>query len=230
MEEHQPLIGDAVINDGPGLMLVVEKLPWANTLDVTKGVEAALDELRPGLPGLEMDPTIFRPASFIEMALDNLTGALLLGCLLVVLVLVAFLFEWRTALISLIAIPLSLVAAGRALLARRRDQHDDPGGVRHRRRVVVDDAIIDVENIIRRLRQPRGGGQHRSTAAIILDASLEVRSAIIYATLIDRRWVVAGLLHGRAVRRILPAAGALLRARGAGLDGGRPDRHAGAVP
>ena len=159
VEEHQPLIGDAVINDGPGLMLVVEKLPWANTLDVTKGVEAALDDLRPGLPGLEMDATIFRPASFIEMALDNLTRALLLGCLLVVLVLVAFLLEWRTALISVIAIPLSLVAAGFILYLR--------GGVINTMilagfiiavGVVVDDAIIDVENITRRLRQARAEG------------------------------------------------------------------------
>ena len=186
VEDHQPLIGDAVINDGPGLMLVVEKLPWANTVDVTKGVEAALDDLRPGLPGLEMDSTIFRPASFIEMALDNLTRALLLGCLLVVLVLVAFLLEWRTALISVIAIPLSLVAAGFILYLR--------GGVINTMilagfiisvGVVVDDAIIDVENITRRLRQARAEGSTRSTAAIILDGSLEVRSAIIYATLID---------------------------------------------
>jgi len=186
VEEHQPLIGDAVINDGPGLMLVVEKLPWANTVDVTKGVEAAIDDLRPGLPGLEMDSTIFRPASFIEMALDNLTRALLLGCLLVVLVLFAFLLEWRTALISVIAIPLSLVAAGFILYLR--------GGVINTMilagfiisvGVVVDDAIIDVENITRRLRQARTEGSTRSTAAIILDGSLEVRSAIIYATLID---------------------------------------------
>ena len=75
-EGHQPLIGDAVINDGPGLMLVVEKFPWANTLDLTHGVEEALDELRPGLPGLEMDPTIFRPANFIQLAVHNLTRAL----------------------------------------------------------------------------------------------------------------------------------------------------------
>src|ERR1043166_3416852 len=74
-----PLFGDAVVNDGPGLMLVVEKFPWANTLDVTHGVEAALDEMRPGLAGIDIDPTIFRPADFIEIALANLTNALLLG-------------------------------------------------------------------------------------------------------------------------------------------------------
>jgi Cu/Ag efflux pump CusA len=61
--DHQPLIGDAVINDGPGLMLIVEKLPWGNTLEVTRGVEAAIDQMRPGLPGMEIDTTIFRPAS-----------------------------------------------------------------------------------------------------------------------------------------------------------------------
>ena len=65
-------------------MLIVEKFPWANTLDVTRGVEEALDELQPGLPGIEIDTTIFRPATFIEIAIDNLTEALLLGCLLVV--------------------------------------------------------------------------------------------------------------------------------------------------
>ena len=82
--DHQPLIGDAVINDGPGLMLIVEKLPWANTLDVTEGVEEAIDELAPGMSGIEVDTTIFRPATFVELAMDNLTQSLMLGCLLVV--------------------------------------------------------------------------------------------------------------------------------------------------
>ncbi|MGH3927640.1 MAG: efflux RND transporter permease subunit, partial [Pseudonocardiaceae bacterium] len=76
--DHQPLMGDAVINDGPGLMLIVEKLPWANTLDVTRGVEDAMETLRPGLSGIEVDTTIFRPATFIETSIDNLTKALLI--------------------------------------------------------------------------------------------------------------------------------------------------------
>ena len=100
VEDTWPLFGDAIINDGPGLMLVVFKYPWANTLEATRGVEAALAELRPGLPGLEIDSSIFRPADFIQLAFDNLTRALLVGCLLVVVVLAAFLFDWRTALIS----------------------------------------------------------------------------------------------------------------------------------
>ena len=69
VEDHQPLIGDAVINDGPGLMLIVEKLPWGNTLEVTRGVEEALEELQPGLTGIDVDTTIFRPATFIEESL-----------------------------------------------------------------------------------------------------------------------------------------------------------------
>ena len=75
--DHQPLIGDAVINGGPGLMLIVEKLPWGNTLDVTEGVDAALAEMAPGLDDVEIDATIFRPATFIEQAIDNLTESLL---------------------------------------------------------------------------------------------------------------------------------------------------------
>src|SRR5262249_39720770 len=106
-----PAIGDAVINDGPGLLLIVEKQPQANTLEVTRHVEQALATLRPALAGVEIDPTIFRPATFVERAISYLTHSLLVGCGLVVVILVAFLFDWRTALISLTAIPLSLVSA-----------------------------------------------------------------------------------------------------------------------
>jgi CzcA family heavy metal efflux pump len=181
-----PLIGDAVINDGPGLMLVVEKFPWANTLELTRGVEDALAELQPGLPGLEMDPTIFQAADFIDLAIHNLTRALIIGSLLVLLVIGLFLFEWRTALISLIAIPLSLLTA--ALVLDRRGATINTmvlTGMVIAVGVVVDDAIIDIENIVRRLRIARKEGTTLSTATVILDASLEVRSAIIYATLID---------------------------------------------
>jgi CzcA family heavy metal efflux pump len=186
VREHQPLIGEAVINDGPGIMLIVEKFPWANTLDVTRGVEEALEELKPGLNGIEVDHTIFRPASFIELALHNLSNALILGSILVFVILVIFLFEWRTALISLIAIPLSLMAAAMVLYVRDVTINTMIlAGFVISVGVVVDDAIIDVENITRRLRQARLEGSGRSTASIILESSLEVRSAIVYATLID---------------------------------------------
>ncbi len=183
--EHQPMIGDAIINDDIGLLLIVEKFPWANTLQVTHGVEAALDELRPGLPGMEIDHEIFRPATFIEVSIENLTTALLIGAVLVIVVLGAFLFEWRTALISVVAIPLSLVAAGLVLyLYGTTINVMILAGFVIALGAVVDDAIIDIENIVRRLRQHRREGSDKSTATIILEASLEIRSAIVYATLI----------------------------------------------
>jgi len=182
---HQPLIGDAVINDQPGLLMVVEKFPWANTLDVTDGVDKALDELRPGLPGVQIDSHIFRPAGFIELSIHNLRDALLLGTLLVVLVLVAFLFQWRAALISLVAIPLSLMAAAVVLYLQGGTINTMVlAGFVIAVGVVVDDAIIDIENIVRRLRQARAAGSDASASSIILEASLEVRRAIVYATLI----------------------------------------------
>jgi len=187
--DHQPLIGDAVINDGPGLMLIVEKLPWGNTLEVTRGVEAAIDQMRPGLPGMEIDTTIFRPASFVETAIHNLSRALLIGSLLVILILVLFLYNWRAAVISAVAIPLSLLAAGYVLYLREATINTMIlAGLVISVGVVVDDAIIDVENIVRRLRQHRLATGDRSLAAtsrVVLSSSLEVRSAIVYATLID---------------------------------------------
>src|SRR5439155_3872604 len=170
VEDHQPLIGDAVINGGPGIMLVVEKLPWGNTLDVTRGVEDALKSLQPGLSGIKVDTTIFRPASFITVAFDNLSKALLFGCLLVMLVLALFLFEWRTALISLVSIPLSLVAAGLVLHQRGATINTMIlAGLVIAVGVVVDDAIIDIENIVRRLREHRRAGSDKSTLRIVLD-------------------------------------------------------------
>jgi CzcA family heavy metal efflux pump len=181
-----PMIGDAVINDGQGLMLIVEKLPWANTLEVTRGIDAALAELRPGLPDIEIDAAIFRPATYIETSMNNLNTALLIACVLVVVVLALFLWEWRVALISCTAIPLSLVTAGMVLYLRGTIINTMVlAGLVIAIGAVVDDAIIDIENIIRRLRLHRREGSTKSAARIILDASLEVRSAIVYATLIE---------------------------------------------
>jgi CzcA family heavy metal efflux pump len=185
VEGHQPLIGDAVINDGPGLLLVVEKFPWGNTLEVTRGVEEALDELRPGLTGIDINTTIFRPATFVEMSIDNLTRALIIGFLLVVLILGAFLFEWRVAVISLVTIPMSLMAAGLVLYFRGATLNTMIlAGLVIALGEVVDDAIIDIENITRRLRQYRQAGSKKSIISIILEASVEVRSSIVFATLI----------------------------------------------
>ncbi len=186
VRDHQPLIGDAVINDGDGLMLIVEKLPWANTLDVTRGVEEALAELEPGLPGIAIDSTIFRPATFIEQSIANLGNAMLIGAALMIVMLALFLWEWRTAVISVVAIPLSLIAAGLVLDARGATINTMIlAGFVIALGDIVDDAIIDIENVVRRLRQHREAGSDVPTAKVILDASLEVRSAIVYVTLIE---------------------------------------------
>ena len=185
VEDHQPLIGDAVINDSPNLLLVVEKLPGVNTLEVTRGVEAALAALRPGMAGIDFDASLFRPATFIEMAIANLTRTLVIGAVLVVLVLTAFFYGWRTGLISLLAIPLSLVAALLVLYLRGATLNVLVlAGLLIALGLVVDDAIVDVEHIMRRLREHRRGGDPRSAASVILEASVEMRSALFFATLI----------------------------------------------
>ncbi len=165
--------------------MIVEKQPWGNTLDVTRQVEAAIEAMRPGLKGLVIDSTIFRPATFIERSLTNLTHAMGLGCILVIVILVIFLFDWRTALISITAIPLSLVAAALVLHYRGGTLNTMVlAGLVIALGEVVDDAIIDVENILRRLRLNRLSDQSRSAFHVVLDASLEVRSAVVYASLI----------------------------------------------
>jgi len=181
-----PLFGDAVIDGGPGLMMIVEKLPWANTLDVTRGVEAAIDQMRPGLPGVKIDTTIFRPATFIDNSIKNLTSSLLIGAVLVIIILLFFLYEWRVALISATIIPLSLMAS--LLVLNLRDVPINVmtlAGLSIAIGAVVDDAIVDVENIVRRLRRLRKEGSTQSTASIVLEASIEVRGAIVYASLIE---------------------------------------------
>ncbi len=184
-EDHQPLSGDAFINDGPGLMLIIQKLPWGDALEVTRGVDEVIKSLQPGLPTITFDTHIFRQANFIETSIHNLTQALLLGFLLVLVILVAFLYEWRVALISLVTIPLALMATLLVLHARGATVNTMTlAGLVIALGAVVDDAIIDLENIMRRLRQQRREGSEKSTAAIILEASLEVRSPIVYATLI----------------------------------------------
>jgi CzcA family heavy metal efflux pump len=183
VEDHQPLIGDA--NGGSGLMLVLEKFPEANTLEVTRGVEGAIDALRPGLSGLEFDTSIYRPASFIEESIDNLTLALIIASVLVVLVLGAFFFAWRAVLIGGVAIPLSLLAAGLVLYALGQTINAMVvAGLVAALALLVYDAVGDVENVARRLREQREKGSETSTAGLILEASLELRGAAVYATLI----------------------------------------------
>ena len=185
VEDHQPLIGDAVFGEGPGLLLVVEKFPDANTREVTREVDRALEALAPGLAGVQIDPSLFRPASFVEAAIGNLSAALLLGALLLLLVFGVFLFEWRSALISAGSILLSLLAALTVLWLRQATVNAIVlAGLVMALGAIVDDAVVDVEHIARRLRRHRQDGGDASTARVILQASLEVRRPIAYATVI----------------------------------------------
>ncbi len=178
-------IGNAIIDDGPGIMLIVEKQPAANTLELTRAIEAALAELKPGLKDVTVDTTIFRPATFIERSIDNLTRALLIGCALVAAVLILFTRDWRQAVISLVAIPLSLLGAGLVLLwSGATINVMIIAGLVIALGEVVDDAVIDVENIARRLRLNSEAAEPRPAFEVVLAASLEVRSAVVFASLI----------------------------------------------
>lgn len=182
---YPPPIGDAVINHGDGLLLIVEKHPNANTIEVTNNIEAAIAELKPGLQDLDIDSTIFRPATFIERAIQNLQHALLLGALMVALILMIFLRNKRAAFISICAIPLSLISAVLVLTAFNISMNTMViAGLVIALGEVVDDAIIDVENIIRRLKLNQLLDSPKAKLDVIVTASLEVRSAVVYATMI----------------------------------------------
>jgi CzcA family heavy metal efflux pump len=188
VEDHQPLIGDAVFSDGPGLLLVIEKLPGANTLDVTRGVEAALDDLRPGLSGITIDTSLFRPGTYIETSSHNLSTALIIGVLLLLLALGAFLFAWRTALVAVGAMVASLLAAVLVLSWFHTTLNlMIVAGLVLALVVVIDDAVGDTENVARRLRRRRADddGGVTSVAQILLDAFVETRSAGLHALLIS---------------------------------------------
>jgi CzcA family heavy metal efflux pump len=199
VEDHQPLIGDAVVNDKEGLMLVVEKFPGANTREVTKGVEDALDKLKPGLSGLQTDTSVFRPASFIEDAIDNLTLAVVIAAILLTLILASFLFHWRTVLIALVTIPVSLVAAALVLdLMGESFNAISFAGLAIGLALVIDDAVVGAENVARRLRHHRETGSDVSIAQVVTDASQEVRSPMGYATLIVLLAIVpVAVMEGR---------------------------------
>ena len=191
VEDHQPLIGDALTTDGSSLMLVIEKFPGANTVEVSKGIEEAINQMRPGLSGMELDSSVFRPADFIQTAINNLLIALLLCGAIIIVVLAAFLLNWRSALVSFITIPLSLLAGALVLyLSGATLNVMVIAGFVIALGVLIDDAVVDVENVIRRLRQHRlavntaPNDSHPTIASIILAASTEMRGSVLYAAVI----------------------------------------------
>lgn len=185
-EAAAPAFGDALIQGEPGVLLTLSAAYGANTMEVTAALERALDELGPLLARADvtLHPALHRPASFVEAAIANLRGALLLGTLLVVVVLLVFLQDLRAAFVSLTAIPLSLLAAVIVLTRCGVTLNTmSLGGLAIAIGEVVDDAIIDVDNIVRRLRANRAAAEPRSAFAVALAASLEVRRAVVFATM-----------------------------------------------
>jgi len=179
-------VGDASTSGKPSVIMIVNKQPTANTLTATHAVDEALSEMRHALPSdVAMDSELFRQADFIETAISNINSAMLEGGLLVVVVLMLFLTTWRAGLISLTAIPLSLLVAVIVLRSFGGTINSMTlGGLAIAIGEVVDDAIIDVENVFRRLRENRLKAKPDSLLSVIYSASSEVRGSVVYATVI----------------------------------------------
>ncbi len=178
--------GDGSFNMHSDVVATIQKQPNANTLEVTAQIEAALAGLKSTLPDdVTIDTKAFQQAAFIDRAIENVKRALLEGGLLVTVVLFLFLWNFRTTFISLTAIPLSLVAAVIMMTYFGISINTTTlGGLAIAIGELVDDAIIDVENVFRRLRQNAQNGMAESPANVIFKASSEIRSSIVFATLI----------------------------------------------
>lgn len=181
-------IGEGSHDGKPAVVLGIQKQPGANTLELTRRLDAALDELQAGLPkGMEIDRNIFRQSDFIEVSIRNVLGSLRDGALLVILIVLAFLASGRATAITVLAIPLSLVTAVLAMKALGATINTMTlGGMAIAVGALVDDAIIDVENVARRLRENgrKPEKERRPALAVVFEASKEIRSSIVYATVI----------------------------------------------
>ena len=184
----KPRFGAASVNAEPAVILTIQKQPEANTLELTELIDAELELIQAGLPeGMHINSDIFRQADFIELAIDNVVEALRDGAILVIIVLFLFLWNIRTTAISVLAIPLSLVVAVLAMrLAGITINTMTLGGMAIAIGALVDDAIIDVENTYRRLkenfRQPEG--ERKPTPTVVYEAAREILGPIVNATLI----------------------------------------------
>ncbi len=181
-------IGEGSHDGKPAVILGIQKQPGANTLELTRRLDAALDEIQAGLPkGMEIDRNIFRQSDFIEVAIRNVLGSLRDGALLVILIVLAFLASGRATAITVLAIPLSLVTAVLAMKFLGATINTMTlGGMAIAVGALVDDAIIDVENVARRLRENgrKPESERRASLVVVFEASKEIRSSIVYATII----------------------------------------------
>jgi CzcA family heavy metal efflux pump len=183
-----PKQGNASVNGKDAITLTLLKQPKANTLELTERVEQALEELSYNLPkDVRLNPDLFKQGDFIETSIDNLQGVLLEGIFFVIVVLFLFLMEWRTTLISVLTIPLSLLVSMLVLYGFDFSINTMTlGGLAIAVGVLVDDAIVDVENVYKRLRQNAvlPLEQQKSKLEIIYEATFEVRASILNSSLI----------------------------------------------
>lgn len=179
-----PAVGAVLYDDKDGIYLQIDKLPWADTVRVTERVEQALRELDASLPpGAKRNPSVFRQADFIHTSLFAVGRAMALGAVFVIVILALFLRSARLCTISLTALPLSIIAAVAVLLLRGVTINGMIlGGLAIAVGEVVDDAVVDVENIWRRIRASTESASARPVLETIRDASTEVRSAVVYAS------------------------------------------------
>jgi HME family heavy-metal exporter len=178
--------GDAGYMSKPAVIVSVEKQPNVDTITLTRQIEEALQELTRSLPlGMKADQILFRQANFIETSIHNVQRVLIEAALVVAAVLFAFLVNWRTTAISLTAIPVSILATASVFyLLGISINTMTLGGLAIAIGELVDDAVVDVENIFRRLRENRAAVQPRPVFDVVVSASQEVRSGIVYATMI----------------------------------------------
>jgi Cu/Ag efflux pump CusA len=183
--DHQPLIGDAVVNGGPGLIMVVEKFPGANTAEVTKGVQDALEGLRPGLTGINTDTSWFAPSDYLEAAADNLGLAIALSAGLLLLTLLALRFHWRAVIVAVITVPVSVISAALVLhLFGYGLNALVIAGLAAAVAIVVDEAVTPQAAVLDRLRARSDSPDAEPTWVAIQQALATVRRPLIYAGII----------------------------------------------
>lgn len=206
VQDHQPLIGDAVVEDAPGLVLVVEKFPGADSVQVSKDVQEALDAMQPGLTGIKVDSALFRPADYVQTSMMDVALALLIALALVVLTIGVLLGDVRAALIALVTIPLSLAAGGIVLLvAGATINAVVVAGLVLAIGILVDDAVVAYSAIEARAREQTAEERKAGLAAIILDATVATRGPLTVATLVVACAIVPILLAGGIVGAFAPS-------------------------
>ena len=203
--------GDGSHNAKPAVIIGIQKQPGANTLELTDRIDATLAEIQQALPaGMQIQTDLFRSADFIQQALDNLFTALLEGAALVTLVIIVFLMNVRAAAITLVALPFSLIAAAVAMDRFGFTLNTmSLGGLAIAIGELVNDAIIDVENVVRRLRQNAAlrDGQRQHTLAVVYHASTEIRASVAFATVIVALVFVPLFMLGSVEGRLLRPLG-----------------------